>query len=469
MLALVVLFTTAALIEARRCSSLSNLLGGDVWWHLSAGLWILHSHALPHNGVFSQSSRAWIAAGWLYDVKLAIYERLLGLRAIPVFAMFFKAALAVVTFLLAGGRKKFWGAIGLSAIAQYILGTMPPTPVFCSVIFFGIELLILLSATSVMHEGSARIPHAMWWLPPLFLVWANVDFYFVYGLALLAIWLVTNAAPGDTSRLSFGIAGACVVATLVSPYFYHPYQVFFAKAFGAANPYLPDYKAPGFRQPQDYVLALLAMGAFLALGLRRSRDLFLVAVLAGAVALSFHSQRDVWVTVLIAVAVIGEMISGDPARDMARTIPTANRALSVGIAATIAVLIAGAAILMPRSQSALLAKAAQAYPVDACDYVREHNLAQPLFNSYEWGGFLSYYLPAYPVVIDGRYDLYGDEFIIQYSKAMNAEIRYTDFPAMANARTILLPRSAIMGQALATLPGYKVAYRDEVATVIVKE
>ncbi len=146
--ALVALLTVAALAEAVRCSSLSSLLGGDVWWHLSSGLWILHNHALPHTGIFSQSAGApWIAASWLYDLKLAIYSRLFGLRAIPIFAMFFKFALALITFLLAGGwRRNFWTAVALSAIAQYILAALPPTPVYCSLLFFGVELLLLLES-----------------------------------------------------------------------------------------------------------------------------------------------------------------------------------------------------------------------------------------------------------------------------------------------------------------------------------
>ncbi len=153
-------------------------------------------------------------------------------------------------------------------------------------------------------------------------------------------------------------------------------------------------------------------------------------------------------------------------RRPASEIANASRS-SIAIAAAIVIAALGATILLPRTPAALLAKAARTYPVEAAEYIRQHQLPQPIFNSFEWGGFLTYDLPEYPVAIDGRINLYGDDFVIQYSKAMNAEIRYTDFPAMANARTILLPRSAIMAQALGTLPGYKIAYSDNVATVLV--
>jgi len=492
------LLSASALVEAVRCSSLSSLLGGDVWWHLSSGLWILHNHALPHSGIFSQSSsNSWAAVSWLYDLKLAIFYRLFGLRAIPIFAMSCKIGLGVITFLLAGGRRRnFWPAVALSAVAQYILGAEPPTPLYASILFFGIALLVLLEIRRSCIMGAlASVPYATWVLPPLFLLWANVDAHFIDGLVLLLVFGVTmtfqpdfSSAPSGlpssglethglrrglhssaASRL-FVIAAICVVATLITPYFFEPYRVFFSSALSSANAYLPDFKAPGFRQPQDYVLLLLAMSAFLALGLRRSRGWFLLAILVIASALSFYSQRDVWLTVIVAVAVLGEMLDASSAASVrGPEKPSSSvKTFSIAFAAAIVIVVLGAALLTPRSQTALLAKAAQTYPVEACNSIRGHHLPQPIFNAFEWGGFLTYYLPEYPVAIDGRTDLYGDDFVVQYSKAMSAEVRYTDFAPMASAQTILLPRTAIMAGALGTLPGYKTVYTDDVAVVIAK-
>lgn len=124
--AMLVLFASAAILEAFRLTSLSALTNGDVWWHLSSGLWIIQHRAFPRSGLFSQAAaQPWIASSWGYDLLLAWAYKLLGLRAIPVLLMCFKAALAVVTFLLAGGlRSRFWAAVALSAIAQYILGSI---------------------------------------------------------------------------------------------------------------------------------------------------------------------------------------------------------------------------------------------------------------------------------------------------------------------------------------------------------
>lgn len=492
---LLALFTVCALIEAGRRSSLSSLADADTWWHLSSGLWILHHHMLPHTAIFSQAGEApWIAASWIYDLKLAIFYQLIGLRAIPVFSIGFKAGLAVITFLLAGGRRgNFWPAVALSLVAQYILGAVPPTPAYASILLFGVELILLLE----WRRGER--PGLLLWLPPLFLMWANADVYFVYGLVLLVLFLascgygfMTSAAKAANEEASFTaalkrsatqnkapfvIAVSCVLATLITPYFYHPYGVFFSTTFSAANTYLPDSHAPGFRQSQDYLLLLLVMSAFLALGLRRSRDLFLIGLLAISAGLSFYARRDVWLVTLAALAVIGnaanhETVERRPAdsgtTEPLRTLPLPSRDLMIAGGLAAVVLVAAAAALLPHSPEALLAKAGQSYPVGASNYIREHRLPQPLFNAFEWGGFLTWYLPEYPVAIDGRIDLYGDDFVIEYSKVMNADARYTDFPAMANARTIVLPASAIMAQALRTLPPFKVAYSDGVAVVLTR-
>lgn len=470
---MVVLFSAAAMVEAVRCSSLSSLFSnGDIWWHLSTGLWIVQNHTFPHSGIFSQASSAvWTASSWPFDVKLALFYRVLGLKAIPVFLMFFKTGLAIITFLIAGGRRgNFWPAVVLSGVAQYILAGVQPGPTYCSIILFGLELLLLLGSD---RSGNRR---ALYWLPGLFLVWANVDIEFVYGLVVLLVFLGAHAvsaqsqdaSPKPAAKSMATITALSFAASFLTPYFYRPYELFLNSAFSAANRYLPDFHAPRFRQPQDYVLLLLAMSAFLVLGLRRSRDVFQIVLLAASAMLSFYSQRDLWTVILAALAVIGNGESGDQ-----ESLPFARswmswREATLSGAISLALVVLVGAFAIPK-QKALLTKAAESYPVIAANYIREHHLPQPMFNAFEWGGFLTWYLPDYPVAIDGRTDLYGEDTVVSYSKMMSADLRYTDYPALAEARTIVLPRSAIMAEALGSVPAFKLAYQDDVAVVLTKD
>jgi len=482
---MLLLFASAAVFETKKLSSLSALSNDDIWWHLRTGIWILQNHGVPHTGLFSQSPQLpWSASSWGYDLLVALSFRLLGLRSIPVLLMVFKSALAVVTFLLAGGlHGRFWPALALSATVQYILDGVQPGPSYCSMIFFAVELLLLYASRTT---GTFR---PLFWLPPLFLVWANLDIQFVYGILLLALFL-TAALLQDLGRrlavrglrqggpavslANVGIVAAlCGSATIITPYFYHLYGVFLASLTSTANRYLPVFHAMGFRQPRDYVLMLLTMAAFLALGLRRSRDSFQIALLSGCAMLSFYAQRDAWFATLAAIAVIAEAIrdtggTSDADDTEIRLKRARNRQLLIAGGLSVAILVLAAVLEIPSSNEVLLAKVAQSYPVAACSYIRQQQLPQPLFNSYEWGGFLTWYLPEYPVAIDTRIDLYDENLIAQYFEVMSAEISYQAYPAMAQARTLLLQRNSPIGEALRTLPAFRVTYSDNVSEVLTK-
>ncbi len=479
LLAAVAVFTCPALWEFIRGTGLTSITAADFWWHLSTGLRILQTHALPHSGWFSQSAaQPWIASSWLYDVRIAGWYQLSGLRCLPVLALIAKFFLAVLMFLLAGGlRGRFWAALALSVIAQYLLWQMPPLPVFCSVLGLAIELILLLGFRS---RGSRW---AFFSLPVLFLAWANLDSHFVYGIFVLLLfvagWVAEQKLSATVSReaqrksmpgvVLLATVAASIVATCITPYGWQPWATFWTNATSTANSYFPDYLSLRFRTPQDYVLMLLAMAAFLSLGMRRSRDLFQIALLVLCTAAAFHAQRDTWLLVLAAVAV-----TANPVREEAKRfeLPAASydrRATFLAAAAiSFGLLLTVVAARLPR-RDAVLAKIAENYPVAAADYIRANHLPGPLFNSFPWGGFLTWYLPQYPVAIDGRTDLYGPDFNIHYAKAMNFKEHYSSFAPLNEASVILLEKDSHMAIALASVPGFKTAYSDNVAVVLVRD
>jgi hypothetical protein len=59
-------------------------------------------------------------------------------------------------------------------------------------------------------------------------------------------------------------------------------------------------------------------------------------------------------------------------------------------------------------------------PVDAVAFIKQKSPPGRLFNSYNWGGYLLWELPEYPVFIDGRTDLYNDDVISQWLQVVRA-------------------------------------------------
>jgi hypothetical protein len=71
------------------------------------------------------------------------------------------------------------------------------------------------------------------------------------------------------------------------------------------------------------------------------------------------------------------------------------------------------------------------FPVRAANSIRQHDLPKPLFNSYDWGGFLTWYLPEYPVAIDNRADAYGEDRMLAYFKLTTGQVPLPEDPSLA--------------------------------------
>ncbi|MGB9071273.1 MAG: hypothetical protein WCC22_01260 [Terriglobales bacterium] len=475
---LVGLFTGAALYQAAHLSALTD---PDIWWHLRTGTWILQNHAVPHDGLFSQSaSLNWVDSSWGFDLLVAVAVKAVDLRGLPILRMVLQVAIAAALFLLARGtRKNLWPAAILAAVAQYCISGLEPRRALVSVLFFAVSLAMLLHSR---RTGQIR---PVLWLPLLFLIWANLDRQFAYGLLALVLFCAVaivehlgrrsgsawfeSHRPNLSLSVSAAISGVCVLATLASPYTYHLHELIWQGATSTAvDYYLPDLHGMRFRQPQDYLLMLLVMAAFLTLGWRRSRDLFHISLLAVCSAVSFRLQRDSWLVALVAIGIIANAIFVDERDEPQEPVRPAWRREKLLTAALILVALAVSALQLPAQYEVLMTRVGQTFPVRASDYIRQNRLPQPLFNTYAWGGFLTWYLPEYPVVIDGRVDLYRDANNLPYFKLTQAEIPLESHPGFAQAQTFLLEAKSPIAEALATLPGFRVAYRDDLACVLVR-
>jgi hypothetical protein len=125
------------------------------------------------------------------------------------------------------------------------------------------------------------------------------------------------------------------------------------------------------------------------------------------------------------------------------------------------------AIRQGMSSPALMTIIDHVYPIRATEFVMDSHLPGPMYNSFNWGGFLIFNLRDQPVSMDPRVNAYGDELATRSVNTVNG-IHWQDDPDLARARFVLLERPAPLASALESDPRYQVAYKDQIAVVFVR-
>ena len=450
----------------------------DLWWHLRVGDWIVQHAAFPHAGILSRSAanRPWAAYSWGYEVLLSRFYAWYGLMGIGLYGTLLTLMVAFSVYWMARRLSgKFWWSCLLAFLGCYaFLFLMTPRPVFFSISLFCVTLTIILEAR---RSGEAQ---RLYWLPLIFLLWANLHIQFIYGMAVVGLFVAVNlvqrlaarfgAAPGYLAEPTLpagkvtALFGASAIATLVSPYSYHLYEVIFAYSRSQLiYSIIKELQPLSFRAYENYVELLLAGAAFFSLAWQKKVDLFKLALLAMVSVVAFRTMRDSWFLCVAAVACLADNLAASAQRDSQET--------PLELAGVFATVVIALAILAPGMEfnARGLDRAISAmFPVNAVNFVRQNQVPGPLYNTFDWGGFLTWYMPNYPVVVDGRTDLYGDQLNELLLKTENGDPSYRDDPYLNDAGIVLLRRRDGLVSTLELDPRFRKIYEDRMATVFAR-
>ncbi|HTC77380.1 MAG TPA: hypothetical protein VK657_02135, partial [Terriglobales bacterium] len=226
---------------------------------------------------------------------------------------------------------------------------------------------------------------------------------------------------------------------------------------------ITELQALSFAGISHFLELLLAAGAFFAIGWQKKLDPFKLALLAVASVFGLRATRDAWFLCITAAAMIADF----PATGEERDQPLRVREFAGAgvVAAILLLLVAGNTEFNTRGLDRVISAE---FPVDAVNYLRTHPVGGPLYNSFDWGGFLSFYMPEYPVAIDGRTDLYGDAMDSQFLASEGAEASYATDPYLNEAGVVILKNKVPLAKLLPTDSRFRVVYRDDVATVLAR-
>src|SRR5574341_719209 len=111
----------------------------------------------------------------------------------------------------------------------------------------------------------------------------------------------------------------------------------------------------------------------------------------------------------------------------------------------------------------------RALPVEAVAFLQEARPDGPLFNSYNWGGYLVWSARDWPVYIDGRTDLYDDDFIQGYLTIYFGQRGWDRALDESGVKVVLVETTSPLAQLLAAGSGWSEAYRDDHAVIYTRD
>ena len=455
------------------------VLDPDIWWHLKVGDWIIDHAAVPHTGILSRTaaSRPWVAYSWGYEILMSRAYAWFGLIGIGLYGVLLTLAVAYsIYWMLRRLSGNFWlASVGAGIVCSAFLFNGMPRPFFFSITLFAVTLTLLLEAN---RTGQIK---SLYWLPLVFLVWANLHIQFIYGLFLVGLFAGVNLlqragealglktdflAPPTLPAKELTLIGiGCVLATLIGPYFYHPYHVVYeySKAKFTYSVII-ELQPLSFRGYSHFAQLFLTAAGFFAVGWRRKLDLFKLALMTAASVIAYRTMRDAWFICLPAAACIADAFAPQTEVERSESSYSETWLEKLSVAAAVAILLAAVSNATDFTQRGLDRAISSAYPVNAINFLRRNPVQGPLYNALNWGGFLMWYMPEYPVAVDGRNDLYGDELDKVFFNSQNAEASYTTDPYLKEAGVVLLGSEMPLAKILSVDPRFQLIYHDEIAT-----
>lgn len=393
----------------------------DMGWHLQNGLYTI-ANLWPQQGdiySWTMPGYKWVSHEWLTEVIMVAVNAVSGLWGL---AIVFALLVAFIFWLasIAGGKSfsnaSLVAVIGVM-IAWPIIGVRPQM-----ITLLGVALLLYILFRWRADQKSKLI----YWIPIIFLAWANLHAGFAAGFAVVAVFIFAEAMRLIFLKPSRSLAEPLIslkklvqlglitflgggVAALINPYGWHIYEeivVTLTKTdvLGRIAEWLPI----DFTATSSYNLligGILVLVLLFASRFQVDYTKFTLAVVFFLVATT--SWRHLPLFALVSLPFISEQLLA-----VSRYIFTEVFKSAISVIALVALIIIAGWWHIKESAQVIsdpiaYAQAVQ-FPYGAVQYLKENDLPGNMFNEYNWGGYLIWQLPEKKVFIDGRMAIWDD-------------------------------------------------------------
>jgi hypothetical protein len=431
----------------------------DTYWHIAAGGWMIDHARVLRQDIFSYTvpGKPWASHEWLAEIFMALAYRAGGWSGILVL---FAGSLGLALSLVARGLGRWLGGLGQVVVMLLVFQVIAPT-LLARPHLLMLPILVGWTLEMLLAREQRRAPR--WWFALLMLLWANLHGSFVFGFVLAAGFGLEALLEKGANRIrvirEWGLFGVlCLLAALATPHgisgLVAPFQIM---GMGTLNNII-EWKPASFAEFSAFEAGiLLTVLVCLAKGVRVPlvRTLLLVFMLH----MALQHQRHQLVLAMVAALILAKPIAQAFGRTEGATsmiFPARILLLIVALAAPIVRL----AIPFNRGDGPIT-------PASALAHVPPQLAAQPVFNAYNFGGYLIF--KGVKVFVDGRADMYGDAFMKRYAAINNGDPAAVDAALKKYniAWVITQPREGIV-KVVESRPGWMRLYADKYAVVLAR-
>ena len=447
------------------------LQDSDSFWQIKIGQWILDHGAMPTTDFYSftRTGAPWISTSWLSQVLFAFSHAQWGWAG-PVILTAVAVALTLAIFVylldaqIGAPRAVLFAMLALLLSIHHVLARPH---------ILALPLLVAWCGLLMGAADRRRAPSWTWL--PLMALWANLHGGFVLGLALIgpiSLEAVEHAEKGQRLRLFmrwvlFGIGA--LVASCCTPYGWRTLQ-------GATNilglgellslifEWMPANFAT-FTSFEGALLGLIAFGYYRGLVLSAPRIFLILFLTWSALTHVRNIEAFAFLVPLVLAKPLGEMFPRPPADTADADRWPARYVTALGALMIVAASWTSTSLYMGHHRFTFTMTQT---PVAAVDLLEKLGV-QRIFNAYQFGGYLI--SRDVPVYVDGRAELYGEKFVMDFFKATEGK-KPELLPRLLDQYKIdatLLVADAPGPQILDQLKGWKRIYTDDIAVIHVRD
>jgi hypothetical protein len=461
-----------AILAAAACAFLTTafapqlLWDGDTLWHVRTGEWMWAHHQVVQADPFSFTvpGRRWVNLEWLSELLMAPIYGAGGWSAIDLLCA---ACMGALTWVLASELSRklpmfSWAAVIFLALCCTTQSWLARPHLLA------LPILALWTVQLMRAREAHKAPPL--WLVPVMTLWANLHGSYLLGLALIGPFALEALVEPGANRIKvirdWGLFGVLsLAAAMITPHGLDGLIYTLRLITMTSNSDIVEWQSSNFSHwgPLETTL-LVALFVLLYRGVKM--PIIRLVMLLGLLHMTLLETRQQMVLAVVGVLLLAEPISQTLAgADPVIRLPRMSSAVRAGaLAAILAIACAGAAIRM--AIPAHLTEGPTA-PITAFAHVPASLRQQPVLNEYGFGGYLIF--NHVRPFIDGRADMYGDDFIQPYMKIKKRNpAQLKALIARYGVRWTIWGAEDPVVADMDALPGWKRIYADKTAVVHVK-